>query len=111
MSEFLVTTKTKRTNCSRCNSALWEGVVNGFTVKVDPIPLDASAEIMLRLEGVEIYQTFRVAGDSFELQKRSAWHITKGDSRAVALAAHGCGRGSADFVELFPKPESKEIDF
>lgn len=109
--KHLVSTKVKQSNCAKCKSAIWVGLVNGFETKVDPTPLDATAEIMLRLEGVRIYQTFGVVGSQFELQPRSAWHITKGDAKAVALAEHGCGRGVAEVIELFPKPEAKEADF
>ena len=109
--KHLVSTKVKQSNCAKCGSAIWVGLVNGFETKVDPTPLDASAEIMLRLEGVRIYQTFGVVGSQFELQRRSAWHITKGDAKAVALGAHDCKRGVLQFVDLFPKPQAKEGGF
>ena len=107
----LVSTKVKQSNCAKCGSAIWVGLVDGFEIKVDPTPLDATTEIMLRLEGVQIYQTFGVVGSQFELQRRSAWHITKGDAKAVALASHGCKRGVSYFVDLFPKPQAKEVNF
>lgn len=108
----LVSTKVKATNCVKCNSGIWLGLVNGFEVKCDPTPLEPSAEIMLRLEGVKIYQTFGVAGSSFELQPRSAWHITKGDTRAIPLAEHRCGQSTNGQVfDLFPKPQAKEAEF
>lgn len=111
MSNHLVSTRVEESTCPRCNSAIWVGLVNGFETKVDPTPLDASAEIMLRLEGVRIYQTFGIVGSQFELQERSAWHITKGDAKAVALGKHDCKRGVSYFVDLFPKPQAKEVNF
>lgn len=107
----LISTKVDAKNCTKCQGAIWVGLVNGFEVKVDPTPLDATAEIMLRLEGVRIYQTVGVVGSQFELQERSAWHITKGDARAVALGKHDCKRGVSQFVDLFPKPQAKEAEF
>ena len=107
----LISTKVEAKNCTKCGSAIWVGLVNGFETKVDPTPLDASAEIMLRLEGVRIYQTFGIVGSQFELQERSAWHITNGDAKAVALASHDCKRGMAEVIDLFPKPEAKEVEF
>lgn len=86
-------------------------MVDGFRVEVDPTPLDATAEILLRMQGVRIYQTCAVVGRRFQLQKRTAWHITKGDAKAVALAGHDCARGVAEIVEIFPELKPKEADF
>ena len=109
---FLASSKAVGDECPRCRRQVWKALVNGFEVKADPTPLDASAEIMLRLEGVKIYQTFGVAGSSFELQPRSAWHITKGDPRAIPLAEHKCGQSTnGQTFDLFPKPQLKEADF
>lgn len=108
----LVSTKVEASNCNRCGSGIWLGLVNGFEVKADPTPLEPSAEIMLRLEKVKIYQTFGVVGSAFELQPRSAWHITKGDSRSIPLAEHKCGQSTnGQIVDLYPKPKPKEADF
>lgn len=108
----LVSTKVEATNCVRCGGGIWLGLVNGFEVKADPTPLEPSAEIMLRLEGVKIYQTFGVVGSKFELQPRSAWHITKGDTKAIPLAEHKCGQSTnGQTFDLFPKPQLKEANF
>jgi len=107
----LICTVAEATTCAKCQSAVWQAMVNGFKVEVDPTPLDATGEILLRLEGVRIYQTCAVVGRRFQLQRRDAWHITKGDAKAVALAAHDCSRGVSAIINLFPGFESKEAQF
>ena len=107
----LICTVAEATTCAKCQSAVWVAMVNGFKVAVDPTPLDVTAEIMLRLEGVRIYQTCSVVGSQFELQRRDAWHITKGDAKAIALADHDCSRGVPAIIDLFPGFTSKEAQF
>ena len=108
---YLICTDAEATTCAKCRSAVWVAMVDGFRVEVDPTPLDATAEIFLRMQGVRIYQTCAVVGRRFQLQKRTAWHITKGDAKAVALAGHDCARGVAEIVEIFPELKPKEADF
>ena len=111
MSKFLISNRAKGTNCPKCKNAVYEALIDGFQVRVDPIVLDSTQEILLRMEGVRIFQTISVVGTTFELQKRTAWHITKGDTRAIPLAEHRCGKGVDELIEIFKKPEIKESEF
>lgn len=109
--DCFISTTAKAEQCPKCLKEIWKAVVDGFTYKVDPTPLSPTQEIMLRLEGRQIFQTGRTAG-GFDLAKRSAWHITKGDVSAKALAEHSCdGDDAGVIVELYPTPESEEPNF
>jgi hypothetical protein len=52
------------------------------------------------MAGNRIFQTLRI-GTQFELQLRTAWHITKGDPKAIALAEHDCENLDAGILEDF----------
>ena len=90
MNEYLVSTPVKADECPKCHESVLTALVNGFAVVADPIPKTASEEVMLRLEGVRFWQSLSLGEQRFELMKRTAWHITKGDARARAYAEHRC---------------------
>lgn len=98
--------------CPRCRQELWEAVVYGFTVRVDPTPLEPIRELECRMAGEKVYQAEN-SGSGFLLRRRSAIDIAKADSRAFALVEHRCHREgeSGRVFELFPTPEAKEVPF
>lgn len=106
--QHLVSTRAKPSECGRCHRGIWVGLVNGFEFKVDPTPLEPRDEIMIRLQSpkTRIFQTF--GGVGFELQHRTAWHITKGDPRVKVLAQHDCNRNDPGIIIDFFRPEQNE---
>jgi len=99
-SQHLINSKAKSEVCLRCNRDIWVATVNGFRVKVEPTRLNSSEEVVLRMAGNRIFQTLRI-GTQFELQLRTAWHITKGDPNAIALAEHDCENIDAGILKDF----------
>ena len=94
--QHFLTTVASVTQCHKCNKAMWAAVVNGFAIKVDTTPLNAGEEIEYRLAGIRIWQTRRVGGKGFELQRRTT-----------------CGRGlGAPAVNFYEKDQMPtEMDF
>lgn len=110
--QHLISTPAKPSECPRCKKGIWVAVVNGFTVKVDPTPLDTRQEILLRLAKptVKIFQTFGTV--AFELQKRTSWHITKGDPTVKVLTEHDCdGDDPGIIIDFFATPQSVKGEF
>ena len=106
--QYLVSTPAKPAECKRCNRGIWVALVNGFEFKVEPTPLDATEEILLRLAEpkTRIFQTF--GGVGFELQTRTAWHITKSDPRVKVLPEHDCKRNDPGIIIDFFRPKQTE---
>ena len=109
--QHFISTPAKQEICLRCQKNIWKAVVDGFTFKLNTTALDTAKEILLRLEGRRIFQTYRTDG-GFGLAKRSAWHITKGDPTAKVFAEHSCDDDDLGvIVEPYPTPEQKEPNF
>lgn len=109
--DHFISTTAKQEQCPRCHKQIWRAVIDGFTHKLDPTPLDATKEVLLRMQNRRIFQT-RQNENGFVLEKRSAWHITKGDPKAKVLAEHSCeGDDAGVIVDLYPTPEPKEPNF
>jgi hypothetical protein len=111
--QHFLTTVASVTQCHKCNKAMWAAVVNGFAIKVDTTPLNAGEEIEYRLAGIRIWQTRRIGGKGFELQRRTTWHITHSTPDVYALAEHTCNRGlGAPAVNFYEKNQMPtEMDF
>jgi hypothetical protein len=104
-SQHLINSKAKPEVCLRCNRNIWVATVNGFKVKVEPTRLNSTEEVILRMAGSRIFQTLRI-GNQFELQLRNAWHITKGDPKAIVLAEHDCDKTDKPVIEDFYAAEN-----
>lgn len=112
-SHHLVSTTAEASECPKCHRGIWIALVNGFEVKVEPTPLNLSEEVVLRMESpkTRIFQTMGIGG-KFELQSRSAWHITKGDAKAIALPEHDCKRNDPGIIiDLFKRAEIEKGEF
>jgi hypothetical protein len=110
-SNHFLSSLAKLKQCGKCTGWMYEAQVNGWRVRVEPNPLNLADEIGMRLAKRKIYQTI-VKGIDFELMARSAWHITKGDSKSVVLAEHDC-RWPTIFepAPLYLTAKSKEPNF
>ena len=111
MGNHFINSIATSSQCPICKGWIYEALVNGFRTRVEPNPLKIEEEIAMRLEGRKIWETLG-RGDCFELIERTAWRITNGSRRALALADHDCRMPTYfEPAPLFETPQSKELQF
>lgn len=54
---YFVTTWPRRNTCPKCHRTVLDGISEGFPYRIDPIPLDLTAEIQAELGGRRTYWT------------------------------------------------------
>lgn len=86
MTDHLVSTPAKDTQCPRCQAPLLEALDEGLRARVDTQPLDPGDEIGVLMAGLWTY-TLTANG---HLVHRDAGRIESGSPRGTIHAQHRC---------------------
>lgn len=77
--------------CQRCMSAIWHlWTRSGFTVRLDPEPLDFKGDLECYLAGRHTFKLWRVGPYRFEVDYRLPIERQRWDGSGVVLAEHIC---------------------
>lgn len=77
--------------CDKCFSAIWSlWSRSGFTVHLDPEPLDFTADLKCYLAKRHTYKLWRIGHYRFECDYRLPDHIANWDGSGIVLAEHIC---------------------
>lgn len=102
--EICPSTPATPAQCPRCAGGLVVAMVEGITVRVDPIPVTAAGELAARIAGRLSYELRRGL-----LLERDEYRIRGGRIEGPILIAHKCGMVIApEYRRQLPMP--KRID-
>ena len=77
--------------CQKCHSAIWHlWSRGGFTVRLDPEPLDFKTDLEAFIAKRHTFKLWRIGPYRFEVDYRTPNTIKNWDGSGVVLAAHIC---------------------
>lgn len=95
--------------CTGCGKLIWEGLVVGFQISLDPGTLTIQEEIIKRIQGSRTFELHRTAV-SFEAELRSLNAIQRSQGKnPLILASHSCSRTKEIFRFKKQEPAEDEI--
>jgi hypothetical protein len=101
-----VTTWPRKNTCPKCQRTVLDGIAEGFPYRVDPIPLDLTAEITAELAGRRTYWT--TAG---HIVCRTFDNITveTPDTRPPVFATHHCAPPDPHHIAINHIPVTQQL--
>ena len=95
--------------CTACGKLIWEGLVVGFQIRLDPGVLTIEEEIIAVITGIRTFELHRTHV-SFEAGLRSLNAIRRSQGqRRTVLASHACGKTKEIFRFKGQEPDGDEI--